>query len=355
MKVLVFSERLRPPFDEGVKNVALNLVRQLARSHQVLTLTTHGRDIPELGVENLPALGRLLWSRQLRGRIRSFAPDRVCYLPTASMTPWSFLRARALGGHGRGTPVTMIALQPRRVDWLTRAVVRRGAPERVIVQSERTARLLARLPTRVSFVPVGVDRERFSPVGPAQREALRRRFGLGPGSRVVLHVGHVNRNRNVQVLEAIQRLDGIQTVLLASGSTRTDPTLLAELGAAGVLVVTETLADPEAIYQLADLYVFPCPPDRPVEHTPAIETPLSVLEAMASDLPVVTTRFGGLPDLFAPGDGVVYVENPSSDEEWRRAALQGLATGPGHTRARTALCSWQHLADAALGLEDRGA
>ncbi|MEN8163523.1 MAG: glycosyltransferase family 4 protein [Acidobacteriota bacterium] len=351
MRALLFSERLGPPFDEGVKNVALNLGRQVAKSHQILTLTTGGENTPDLRIENLPAVNRLLWSHQLSRRIRSFAPDRICYLPTASMTPWSFLRALALSRHGGGKPVTMIALQPRRVTAVTRAVMARGFPERIIVQSERTARHLAGLGTRVVFVPVGVDRDRFSPAKPGEREALRHRFGIDVNAKAILHVGHINRNRNVQVLAAIQRLDGVQTVVLGSTSTGSDPALAAELAAAGVLVISRTIADPEALYRLADLYVFPCPPDRPIDQTPAIETPLSVLEAMACNLPVVISRFGGLPSLFEPGDGIIYVENPHDGEQWCRAALLGLAAGRGHTRVRTTPYPWQNFADAVLGLE----
>lgn len=351
MRILVFSERLRPPFDEGIKNVALNLARWLAESHEVVTLTTEGAGNPESGVESVPAANRLLLSHHLRRRVRALAPDRVCYVPSASMTPWSFLRTRVLFRHSGGKPTTMVALQGRRVTWLTRVFASRGVPERIIVQSRRTARSLSRLGARVTFAPVGVDRERFSPATPAQREAVRRRFGVDAKARVVLHVGHLNRNRNVQVLAAMQRIDGVQTILLASASTRSDHALASELEAAGVRIVTGALPDSESIYQLADLYVFPCSPDRPVEQTPAIETPLSVLEAMACDLPVVMTRFGGLPDLFDAGDGVVFVKDAEDGEEWCRAAVVGLASGRGHTRAHTRQLTWQRFAEAAIGPE----
>jgi glycosyltransferase involved in cell wall biosynthesis len=349
LRAAVVSERLGPPFDEGVKNVALNLVRHLGRRHEVLALTTAGADLPELGLEDLPAVGRLFHSRRLRERIRSFKPERLCYLPTASMTPWSFLRARSLGRHGRGAPVTMIALQPRPVGMLTRAFAFGGAPDTVLVQSASTARLLAGVRTKVRFVPVGVDRERFAPVEPARRETLRHRFGVHPGVRVVLHVGHLNTGRNVLALREIQRLAGVTVVLAASRSTPHDPELVARLEAEGVHVVTETLGNPEALYQMADLYVFPCPPEGHDGHVPAIDIPLSVLEAMACDLPVVTTRFGGLQDLFAPGHGLFYVEKAAGADEWRRAVLSGLEAGRGHTRGRTLGCSWERFAAAAIG------
>ncbi|MBC7243140.1 MAG: hypothetical protein H5T60_11930, partial [Anaerolineae bacterium] len=54
MRVAVFSERLAPPFDEGIKNVTYNLLRRLGVEHSVMALTTGGADIPELGVRDIP-------------------------------------------------------------------------------------------------------------------------------------------------------------------------------------------------------------------------------------------------------------------------------------------------------------
>ncbi len=65
------------------------------------------------------------------------------------------------------------------------------------------------------------------------------------------------------------------------------------LDEAGVIVIDKYLEAIEEIYQAADCYVFPVSSE-----TGSIETPLSVLEAMACNLPVVSTRFGGLEDLF---------------------------------------------------------
>ena len=65
MRICLFSERMAPPFDEGIKNTALQLARGFAVAqgagdgHDVLTLTTFGRDVPELGIRNMPA-NRLL-------------------------------------------------------------------------------------------------------------------------------------------------------------------------------------------------------------------------------------------------------------------------------------------------------
>jgi glycosyltransferase involved in cell wall biosynthesis len=52
----------------------------------------------------------------------------------------------------------------------------------------------------------------------------------------------------------------------------------------------------------------------------AIDAPLSVLEAMACNLPIVTTPFGALPNMFKSGHGIYY-----GDTEERLLGLVQLA------------------------------
>lgn len=352
MRVAVFSERLAPPFDEGIKNVVYHLLRALRREHAVLALTTQGADIPELGVRDIPKVNHLLVDGRLAALLRDFHPERICYVPTASMTLFSFIRAWVLGRCMPAASVVMVALQPRRQSALARRLVPHIAPARVIVQSQTSAKLLAYLGDRVRFAPAGVDTERFHPVPPREREALRKKYGLRSSRPIALHVGHIHAGRNVGLLETLQRAGSVQTVLVGSTSTRQDGELAAQLQRAGVWVMAQYLPAVEEMYQLADLYLFPPPPDMPAERTPAIEVPLSVLEAMACDLPVVSTRFGGLPALFPTGPGLRYVDDTWDEQAWVQAVQTALADGAGHTRQRVLPLGWDGFVRAVLGTEE---
>jgi glycosyltransferase involved in cell wall biosynthesis len=330
MRICVFSERLALPFDEGIKNYALNLARELAQDHDVLTLTAYGESLPAFAVENLPA-NPLLFSPRLAARVQEFEPDLIIYVPTACATLFSFWRARRLKAFSRGAPVALVALQPRAYGYLARALMPRLRPDLVIVQSELTQGALASLGCHTSLVPPAIDLERFQPASAARQVELRRQYGLDPEVPVVLHVGHLNRGRNVQALARLPSL-GMQVVVVGSTSTPHDQGLVDELLAAGVRVMTQYVADIAQIYQLADCYVFPV-----MAETGAIDVPLSVLEAMACDLAVVTTRFGGLPQLFASAPGLRYVDNA---QQLCQAveACRGLSEA--HTRAMVAPYAW---------------
>jgi glycosyltransferase involved in cell wall biosynthesis len=133
---------------------------------------------------------------------------------------------------------------------------------------------------------------------------LRRKYDFPSDKYIVLHVGHINRNRNVQFLGNIQCLDYVQAIAVGSTTYPEDEDLVKELKEKGVIVLTNYFRKIEEIYQCADCYLFPVFSDGA-----CIEVPLSVLEAMASNLPVVTTKFRGLPNLISEHNGLVYVNN----------------------------------------------
>ncbi|MGB9880592.1 MAG: glycosyltransferase, partial [Anaerolineae bacterium] len=82
------------------------------------------------------------------------------------------------------------------------------------------------------------------------------------------------------------------------------------------------------------------------EDTAAIEMPLSVLEAMSCNLSVITTPFGGLPDFFSEGKGLLYWngETPLADK------INAALSMPCATRELVEPYTWAATAQALVGL-----
>jgi len=351
-RICVLSEDLWGPPDEGVKKTALALAAALRRQHDVALVSTSAAQAPVGRIgragENdvrLARAPRTFISRRLRSALADYEPQVCIYVARASTTLMSFIRCRVLKAYCPQARLVLVGLQARRHAGLARPAIRRLAPELVCVQSRESEVHLQELGCRTLLLPSGVDSQRFQPPSASRRRELRRRYGLPVDGPVVLHVGHLKAARGVRVLA---RLTGFASVVLvASTSTAQETALADELRLAGVRVLTEYQPRIEELYQAADHYVFP------VQSTDnAIEVPLSVLEALASDLPVVSTRFGGLPRLFG-GHTAELMFVDSHDElvaEAARRCGDGAAVGHRVQAARDLALpySWEVIAERLL-------
>jgi glycosyltransferase involved in cell wall biosynthesis len=115
---------------------------------------------------------------------------------------------------------------------------------------------------------------------------------------------------------------------------------LRELERVGCTVWKSFFKRIEEIYAMSDCYVFPVKSEKN-----AIQLPLSVLEAMACNLPVITTKFGALPYVFTEGNGLFFVEK---DDDFLYA-LDEIKMGLSpNTRGKVSPLSWTNLT---VGLE----
>jgi len=301
LKICVISEELCPSFDEGIKNFAKNLIRELHRDNNVLALSIRGGKTNERHIKRLN-VNKALLSYSLSREIRNFNPGVVIYIPSPSATISSFVRAKVLSLYATRAKIVIIALQPVKYSVLSRKLIPLLAPDLILVQSASVLKRLSTSGCCVKLIPSGVDLERFCPVTKERKLALRSKYEVDPDKFAILHVGHMNRNRNIQILKELQE-DNIQVLVVGSTSTQQDGDLVDELRIGGVRAITSYLENIEEIYQLSDCYVFPV-----TSETGSIEVPLSVLEAMACNVPVITTRYGGLPTMFNnEGNGLFFV------------------------------------------------
>jgi glycosyltransferase involved in cell wall biosynthesis len=191
------------------------------------------------------------------------------------------------------------------------------------------------------MLPPAVDAETFAPVSAPARAALRTKHGIAADAYIILHVGHILPNRNVSILAALQAQTDAQVVVVGSTAFGADGALVESLRDAGVIVFDDYLERVEEMYQMADCYVFPVQ-----SAIGSIEVPLSVLEALACNLPVVSAPFGELPRLFPEGDGVHYFR---TEGELVAAVQRTRESGPAGTRLRIAPYTWEAAARQIVG------
>jgi glycosyltransferase involved in cell wall biosynthesis len=285
--------------DEGMRKLSRALAQRLGQHNHVLEINT--RDA-------------LRW--ETIRRVRDFKPDVIHYLTGPTVRTLLLL---ALYRRLAGDRVITIssAIRPYFSAW-ERKCFRALRPSLVLTQSDRWERAFRRsgIPTR--FVGNGVDTTAFRPFSLEDKRRLREKYGLPAEGEIVLHVGHLRANRRLETLLAMQEA-GIQTVVVGSPALSDDNALRDRLVAAGSVVICDFLEHVEEIYGCGDCYFFPVL-DRPTEEFPSsyneigvIDTPLSVLEAMSCNLPIVTTRFGALPRMFPSVPGVRFFDGSAED------------------------------------------
>jgi sugar transferase (PEP-CTERM/EpsH1 system associated) len=178
----------------------------------------------------------------------------------------------------------------------------------------------------------GIDAERFRPL--AQGEA-RPDFGFGPGCRVIGTVGRVQDVKDhATLVDAFallrarlpEQAAGLRLAIVGDGP------LLAPLrekvrtlGLEGLVWLPGARYDIPEILRGFDVYAI---------SSIAEGTPGSVLEAMASGLPAVGTRVGGVPEVIA--DGVTGQVVPPRDPAAMADALARYLQAPGLAAAHGA-------------------
>ena len=212
-------------------------------------------------------------------------------------------------------------------------LVARSASRIIVLNSRVNDFLLGRgaRGSKIEFLPNGVDTERFSPAKNVQEKyRLRNEYGLPADKVLTLFVGRFVPRKGIDALLGAERIEGMDLVLVGGkrphGHKRDDHHFLGSIS-------HEYMHD---VFKMCDIFVLPSRGEG---------FPVSVQEAMATGLPVVTTDDPAYEPYLLDRSSVTLVE---PDDKTLTAALHKLAKNPAlrskmasilvHMRCKTLAC-----------------
>jgi 1,4-alpha-glucan branching enzyme len=177
--------------------------------------------------------------------------------------------------------------------------------ERIIAVSDFTRRELHhyyehRYDRKVRVVHNGVDIDKFKP--PQDKRRVKQELGWNPDAIAILSVGRLYARKGLFTLiesmpAVVKRFPSARFIISGKGQSDEMQKLIAHATRLGVrdnIVFTGYTPDEKLpkLYQAADVFAF----STYYEHHP-----FAVLEALSSQLPVVTTNVGGIPETITDG------------------------------------------------------
>jgi glycosyltransferase involved in cell wall biosynthesis len=329
MKALFIYEELHPPYDEGMKKFAHKVHSEISKEMDTCIIN----DICWLPVRinNLLITPRILFSYILH------RPDIVIYVPKQSLTFFSLLKTVIFRVFMHDSLRT-IGLQKRNISANKVRLLRKLNFGKVLVLSRSMSRDLEKLGIKADIIYTGVDINRFKPETDSVKATYRKKYNIPQDKIILLHVGHIRSSRNLELLININRkFDNCQVVVVGSTATSRESETYERCLQAEIIIIDQAIDDINEIYASSDIYVFPVKIE-----SGAMETPLSVLEAMSTNLPVLTTRFGQLTELFGESDHFKYVE---SIDEIDTETIEQMTSSACMNRKQVLNFTWQATAE----------
>jgi len=197
--------------------------------------------------------------------------------------------------------------------WLVIAVVplvNRIASE-VAVISESNCEFYRQDPADTPIVPGAIATDEIGPHLAPDADGITAEYDISDGETVITTLGQVHpRKGQMHAVEALASLDA-QFKYLIVGPPRDQAyvrelkTAITEHGLEDRVHVTGFVDDKMAVLSATDIFLLPSNGEG---------TPLSIMEAMAMELPIIATDVGGVSEMLAGGDTGQLISPRSTDD-----------------------------------------
>lgn len=296
--MIIISDCLTEKIDEGCLKVANSLTKRIKQKYPDTFVISYGR---KSGLSDLHMkLNKMFLNQKLFTIIRK-RKEPILYIPFASNTFATALRVFVLSIYSLKSVNVIFALRYQ-MNILTRCLLKLSRASIIALSKESFEFYRKNIGGRVLYLKTGVDTKKFHPVSVEKKKRIRDKYQVNPEKKVLLHVGHLKNGRNVEKLCDIN--SQYHVFLVVSSVTEKEQDLREKLDERpDTTIIDNYIENIEELYQMADVYLFPVEKEEN-----CIDVPLSVLEAAACNVPVVTTAYGELKE-FKGIEGFRYINS----------------------------------------------
>lgn len=331
VKIAILTRDFPPKQFGGTETASYDIAKSLAkRGHEALVITTRDSGLPSKAMEDKFLVHRVRFSRNKILRfpgliffsiktfliLRRFKPDIIHSQSIYMGVPGLASRIVIKKPH-----VLWLQGSDVYLPWLFQGFISKlilSTADVVIALTDDMRKAAQKVCNReILVIPNGVDLERFE--GLSRAEA-RRKLELKEGSKVIIFVGILYEIKGVRYLiEAMktikQECSEAQLLLVGDGIERQDLELLVHKLNLEQCVTFAGLVPNERVPEYlcaSDLFVLPSLSEG---------FPVTVLEAMACGLPILTTYVRGLPEIINDGENGFLIEPQSSAQIAEKASF----------------------------------
>jgi glycosyltransferase involved in cell wall biosynthesis len=331
IKIVIISEVINLKPTEGIRKFGREIADAFEISNRFLVYRI---GFSNNVVEGGNALSKIREIIKVRRDLKAINADITIYIPSSPRIMNNLLKFSLWQGKSKWKAI--ILLQPPKGKAPFAKRILRGVQVFTQFNSNQLPRSLRTHSNKL--IPSGVNVSNFKPVTETERKRLRMQLGFTPTDKIVISVGHLTEGRNLDLIMRLSESVTARIVFVTSGISWDDPKIKIKLDESGVILLDRYFERIQEIYSIADCYFFPTrDPDS------AIGMPLSILEALSCNIPVVSSRFGILNDTLKEEGGVAFFD----DDETAIRLVQETISNTRHHDYRTVALDfdWSKIAE----------
>ena len=192
--MVIISNSLSKRADEGCVKVATSLVKRLKAKDGNTYVVSFERE-SDLSDKHLE-LNKFLISKALKRFIRE-KRERVLYLPFPAKPIATAFRIFILSVYSKKNLDVIISMQTKE-DPISRFILKLSGANFFMLSRDSYERFKHMVgEKRVTYLKTGIDTEKFVPVSLEKKKILKKKYGFDEEKPLILHVGHLNKGRNI--------------------------------------------------------------------------------------------------------------------------------------------------------------